>query len=142
MRSPRDWLRPGSLLALSVLAVGGGLLSLILLSPQAATRHNYSKVRLGMSQAELCRLLGTPAYQVTESGLVNGPESYSISPLMSEQERRQRGYQEYRRQQWSSSKVTIIAISDLQGRIVCRYTGPGHQRSWIQVLRYRFARWF
>jgi hypothetical protein len=32
-------------------------------------------------------------------------------------------------------------ISDLQGQVVCRYTGPGQKHDWFEYFRYRlFAR--
>jgi hypothetical protein len=138
---PRNWLHPGSLLALSILTILGSLLGLILLSQDSVTRHNFAKIRVGMSTAELSQLLGTPEYQANESGLVDGPEHYSTNHALSAEERRRSGIQEYRRQQWSSSELTIIAISDLQGRVVCRYAGEGRRRSWIALLRYRLTRW-
>jgi hypothetical protein len=75
-----------------------------------------------MSQAELHHLLGSPHYQVVEIGLVNGPKIYATNGWLSAEEKRRLGYREYRRQAWSSLELTIVAISDLQGWVVCRYT--------------------
>jgi hypothetical protein len=79
-------------------------------------------------------LLGTPDFQGMELGRVNGPENYSFS-LQPRNELRQDGHRDYWRQQWSSSKITIGVISDLEGQVVCRYSYAIQTRSWLEVLR-------
>jgi hypothetical protein len=99
------------------------------------TLSNFGKIRVGMSQPELRHFLGTPEYEVVEPGLVQGPETFSTNDLLSEKQRRTRGFQEYRRQQWSSSELFIVVISDLQGRAVCRYKRRPWKTDWMTFLR-------
>ena len=142
MRLPRNWFHPGPLLTLSSLAVVGAVLVLFLWSRERVTRQNFGKIRVGMSMAELHQVLGPPDYRVVQSGLVNGPESYSTNSFLSEEERRQRGFRDYQHLQWTSSDLTIVAISDAEGLVVCRYTGPGQKTDWIAFLQYWLTRWF
>ena len=63
--------------------------------------------------------------QIVESGLVDGPETYVTNRDQSDEERRRRGFRDYRRQQWTSLEIEIVAIIDADGRVVCRYSGAG-----------------
>ncbi len=44
-------------------------------APNAITSANFRRIEAGMSQAELRSLLGVPEYDVTELGLVDGPDT-------------------------------------------------------------------
>jgi hypothetical protein len=137
--SLRRWLRSHPRLAAALFtgALVASFLGLLVLlwPPNPITRANFDRIRVGMSQAELYGLLGAPQYQTVESGLVEGPETYATNRDQSDEERRRRGFREYRRQQWTSSEVTIIVISEPQGRVVCRYSGDGQTRDWLAFLR-------
>ena len=63
--------------------------------------------------------------QIVESGLVDGPETYVTNRDQSDDERRRRGFRDYRRQQWTSPEIEIIAIINADGRVVCRYSCAG-----------------
>jgi hypothetical protein len=135
MRQRWNWPRSLSWLALLAAALATFMLALVLWPHGTVTRANFQRIRVGMSQADLRDLLGQPEYDTVELGLVKGSETYSLNFTESEEKRRERGFRNYRRQQWSSSEITIIAISDLEGSVVCRYAGGGQRRSWLDLLR-------
>ena len=141
MRLFLDWrrARPRLVPVRSFLAA---LLVVMLWPRERATRLDFAKIHPGMSQAELQQLLGMPEFDVLETGLVNDSENYSTNNHLTKEEKRERGFREYQHQQWSSPEISIVVISDLQGRAVCRYAGPGHGRAWIAFLRYWLRRWF
>jgi hypothetical protein len=142
MRPPWRWLSSRSLLTLSILTGVGVALLLVLWPSNPVTRANFRKIQVGMSQAELRSLLGPPEYQTVESGLVDGPEVYVTNQNQSDEERRQRGFREYLRQQWTSAEIEIVSISDSEGTVVCRYSGEGRRLDWIAFLRSWLSRWF
>jgi hypothetical protein len=141
MRLPRKWGRLLTLLVAAILVIGLVSLLLFLRSstpPSPVTRANFQRIEVGMSQSDLRSLLGAPEYDATELGRINGPDSYSLNFIQSEKERRQSGYRDYRRQQWTSSECSIIVISDPERKVVCRYTREGQKparlaffRSWL-----------
>ena len=118
--------------------------SLVVLLPrERVTRANLEKIELDMSQAGLHGLLGPPDYQTVELGMVNGPNSYSTNFGDSAKELRLRGYRDYTRQQWHSPEITIITISDAEGRVVCKYSGEGQRRvNAIDIVWYWLRRLF
>jgi hypothetical protein len=142
MRPVRRWLWSHPRLAAAALACAAIALLLLLWPPNPVTRANLARIRVGMSQAELHRVLGAPEYQTVEWGLVDGPETYITNRDQGEEERRRRGFREYRRQQWTSSEVTIIVIAEPHGQVVCRYSGEGQRRDWFAFLRSWWRRWF
>jgi hypothetical protein len=125
VRSPGRWLRSHPWLTLAALAGAVVTLSWIVLGGNQVTRSNFDRIQLGMSRADVHDLLGPPEFQVVESGLVDGPASYITNREQTDEERRRRGFRDYRREQWSSSEIEIVVISDLEGRVVCRYPGLG-----------------
>jgi hypothetical protein len=125
---------------MAVIVIAALVLSMVLW--ERVTRQKLGAIRIGMSQAELRHLLGPPDNRVVETGLVNGPGHYSTNSFLSEDEKRRMGFRTYQREQWSSREVSIVVISDLQGKAVCRYAGPGHKRDWISLLRAWLSRWF
>jgi hypothetical protein len=91
---------------------------------------NFQKIRIGMSQAELLGLLGPPNSATAELGLVVGPDKYGRGfrgPEI-EAKKRKHGFRDYLRQEWGSAdrqhvppkSVSIVVISDLEGKVVCR----------------------
>jgi hypothetical protein len=104
------------------------------------TRANVARLQIGISQAELRHLLGEPDSQIVESGLVDGPEHYITNRDLSDDERRRRGFREYRREEWTSAEVDVVVISDTEGRVVCKYSGPGQPTDWFARLRFWLSR--
>jgi hypothetical protein len=101
MRISRIWLQSRLLFATFGVAIVAVALLVGFWPREVITQKNFAKIQIGMSQDELCRLLGTPEYQTVETGLVNGPNCYSINAHQSAEEARRRGYGQYRRQHWS-----------------------------------------
>jgi len=137
---PVDWLRKGPVwrtaTALGVVIAALALIVVIAvfeyvrLFPEKVTRAGFQSIRIGMPQSELYQLLGSPGFAETEWGLVEGPDAYVTNASQSLAEKQQRGFQEYRRQQWISSEITIIVIFDGDGTVVCRYASEG-QQGWL-----------
>jgi hypothetical protein len=109
---------------------------------QRITAANFSKSQIGMSQAELRGLLGDPEFDSVLFGLVEGPKTFITKfDFSNEQEQlRQRGFQDYRFQQWTSSEISIVVVSDQEGQVVCRYSSEGRPWEWRRFLR-RFIFW-
>jgi hypothetical protein len=105
------------------------------------TQANFVRIQIGTSEAELRHLLGPPDFQLIESGLIDGPETYVTNRDQSDDERRRRGFRDYRREQWTSAEVEIVVISDMEGRVVCKYSGPGQRTGWFTRLRLWLSRW-
>ena len=124
-----------------VACVVTAVIVVLLLPPERVTRANFEKIELGMSTADVQRLLGRrPNFEMVESGIVRGPAAYSMD--FDPKGLRQDGYQDYKRQQWDSPDVIIVVVSDATGRIVCRYTAPGEGRrpsvfetAWYWIMR-------
>jgi hypothetical protein len=117
------------------------VLSFVARSSNPVSRANFRRIEVGMPQAEVCSLLGAPEYEVEELGLVYGPETYTVNFGQSDEERRRRGFRDYRRQQWTSPEISIIVISDSEGKVVCRYSGKGREPYWLALLRSWLSRW-
>jgi hypothetical protein len=102
-----------------------------------------SKIRVGMSRVEVRRLLGGPAsYQAKQLGLVRGPDAYTTNRSADPQTLRERGFRDYLFEQWSSPEVSIMVVSDMEGRVVCRYSGKGQTGvNWVWVVIERVKRW-
>jgi hypothetical protein len=126
---------------LGVLAGSICVLSLAFLPSIRITAANYDRIQVGMTQAELYDLLGPPESQTVELALAEWPETFVVNFSQSEAERRRRGFRDCRREQWVSSYMEIIVVSDLEGRVVCRYTGPGRKPYWLLILRSWLRRW-
>ena len=60
---PRTWLRLAARLTAITLAVTGAIIAFSLLTGEKVTQRSFDKIRVGMSQAEICALLGQPEYQ-------------------------------------------------------------------------------
>jgi hypothetical protein len=119
-------------------ALFGALLSALAVAwpRERVTAGNFDKVRLGMSQAELYRLLGPPMYQTTELGLVRGPEDYTVGLQTAREQLLGGRFQEYFREHWHSSEIAITVISLPDGVVVCRYKGEGvAAQTWLEVCR-------
>jgi hypothetical protein len=134
MRALENWVRPRLILAIIGLSLIIAVLVFVLWPRERVTRQNFGKIWVGMSQAELYQLLGSPHYQIVEIGIVDSPDSYSTNKHLSIEEKRLRGYRDYRRQHWASPKLTISVISDLKGEVVCRYTSQGHTSDWFELV--------
>jgi hypothetical protein len=98
-----------SLVLLACLVTGA--IVILLLSRERVTRVNFEKIKLGMSQADVERLLG-PA--VETQPVCN---TWKVWP----QELREEGYQDCAFQRWSSARMTIILITDATGTVVDRF---------------------
>jgi hypothetical protein len=122
---PRYWLLVVFLASLMAL-----IIVVLILKPRGnITQANFQKIRIGMTESALRHWLGPPDYQTVELGLVRGPISYSVDFGSDKEALRQQGHRDYRRQQWSSAELTIIAISDTEGKVVCCYRGEGQKNS-------------
>jgi hypothetical protein len=141
IRVLRDGLNSRPLLASMALALVAAALFWIVWPRPWVTRKNFARIRVGMSQAELYQIFGRPEYDAQSFGLVSGPDTFSTNDHQSIDERRRRGFLVYRFQQWASPELSIVAISDLQGRVVCRYTAPGHTPGWFTALQGWLSRW-
>jgi hypothetical protein len=130
-----------SLAVATILAVSFWLAPLPLGRPNKITRENFRKINLGMPQAELSELMGAPEVSSTGLGKVEGPETYTINPALSAAEQRARGFREYRFQQWTSSDILIVVITDAEGTVVCRYCGEGPKVHWFPVIRSWLPPW-
>lgn len=117
-------------LLISVAVVVGLVALLVYAWPKGrVTRASFAKIRIGMSQTELHDLLGrAPDLRAMDLGRVEGPDRYAVNFATDPKELRRKGYGDYWREQWTSSEVTIIVITDLKGQVVCRYTGGGQSR--------------
>jgi hypothetical protein len=135
MRRTWDWLRSHPRLALLATAVAAVAVGFVWWPREAVTRANFQLIQVGMSQADLCDLLGRPDYDTVELGLVQGPETYTVNFSQSDDERHRRGFRNYRHQQWTASEITIVVISDPEGHVVCRYSSEGQGRRWFDSLR-------
>jgi hypothetical protein len=122
------------LIAIVVAVVIAGLV-LAVWPREVITKKNFARIQVGMTQSDLYDLLGAPQYQTVEIGLVNGPESYATNSHISAEEKHRRGFRQYRRDQWTSAECTISAISDAQGRVVCRYVSSGERAGWPAFFR-------
>ena len=123
------------LLIAVVVAVGMAGLVFLVWPHEAITKKSFAQIQVGMSQNDLYHLLGAPHYQTVEIGLVSGPENYATNSHMSAEEKHRRGFRQYRREHWTSAECTISAISDVQGRVVCRYVGSGEKADWLAFFR-------
>ena len=134
----RRWGWPRSHQWVALLATGIAVVAVVfvLWHRGAVTRASFQRIQVGMSQAELCGLLGRPEVDTMELGMVQGPDTYSIIVGGSDDERRQEGFMNYRRQQWASPEITIIVISDPDGSAVCRYSREGQSLlGWLDLVR-------
>ena len=78
MRSPQIRVRARTLAWIALLLLGA-LLVFVFWPRERVTPQNFSKIHIGMSQAELRHLLGYPHFQVVELGFVDGPETYTVN---------------------------------------------------------------
>src|SRR5260370_38682790 len=136
MRLALRWLRWPPVLAFAACAVAIAALALALWPRQRITQANFDRIQVGMFQAELLELLGPPEFDKLELGLVLDSDNYAVNHFYPEEHLRRQGYQEYRWQQWTSSEICIVVVSDLQeGQAVCRYSGEGRRQDWLSYLR-------
>ena len=127
------WLQ---LTAMIVAAIGIGVLAFVTWNRDHQISHrNYSRIHVGMSQADLRSLLGCdPDYKVSELGMVSGPDDYASNFGTKPEELRKLGYKECQRLQWHSPEITISVILDSTGIVVCRYKSGGQTTTWFQKL--------
>jgi hypothetical protein len=102
---------------------------------QRITAANFCTIQIGMSQTELRGLLGDPEFDFVGLGVVEGPDIYVTNSILPEEQLRQRGFQDCRYQQWTSSEITISVISNQQGEVVCRWSSKGRPWEWREFLR-------
>ncbi len=128
-------------LLISVAVVVGVLAVLVATLPDGrVTRAVFAKIRIGMSQDDLRDLLGRALdFQTMDLGRVDGPEHYAVNFGTDPKELRRAGYQDYRREVWISSEVTITVVSDSGEQVVCRYSSGGQSRlrdfwNWLSAL--------
>ena len=128
-------LRTSPVLAIVALAIVVATVTVAVWPKQRVTAANFDKIQIGMSQAELRELLGTPEFDFVELGLVEESEGYVTNKNFNEEQLRQRGFRDYRHQQWTSTEITISVISDQEGEVVWRYRGQGQPGNWDAFLR-------
>ena len=131
------WSRPVLAVALAIIVAA---VLFTLWPKQRISSANFDKIEIGMPQAELRELLGAPEFDSVVFGLVEGPKTFSTNFHFSNEQLRQRGFRDYGYQQWNSSDITIVVISDQQGEVVCRYNLEGQPWDWPAFLR-RFIFW-
>ena len=104
------------LVLLASLLVAG--IVLLLLPRERVTRANFDKIEIGMSVADVERLLGPPDFE------------YPPNPYFDSQGRKQR-YQDCAGHGWSSPEITILLISNGDSRIVRRDRADGQTRATV-----------
>jgi hypothetical protein len=123
-----------ALVLLACLLIAG--IVILLLPRERVTRANFEKILIGMSQADVHRLLGPPDFQAVELGIFRGPD-YELNSLFGPDKLRRMGYREYTRLYWRSQQIGINVILDNDGIVVFRYSldekGP---ESWTDLVRY------
>ena len=103
------------------------------------TPANFAKIQIGMSKAELRSMFGPAENETVELGIIGSSGAYGIVLGHPDpQDLRRKGYREYIRQTWISPAITITAVSDLEGKVVCRYSGDGQVRNRPRT----FLSWF
>ena len=132
------WSRP--VLAFAALAIIVGAVILALWPKEKITAVNFAKIEVGMPQAELRGLLGPPEFDRVLFGLVEGRNTFTTNFYFSNEQLRQRGFRDYRFQQWTSSEISIVVVSDQEGQVVSRYSHEGRPWNWRMFLR-RFIFW-
>ena len=141
MKSPWSWVRSHPRMTLAVLTVAVVVLSSVARPANPVSRDNFRRIEVGMARAEVRGLLRPPKYEAEEVSLVTGPETYAVTFGQSGEEERRRGFRKVRRQQWTSSEISIIVISDAKGTVVCRYSGEGREPYLLALLRSWLSRW-
>ena len=132
------WSRP--VLAFAALAILVAAVILTSWSKQRISAANFDKIEIGMSQTELYGLLGAPEFDRVLFGLVEGRNTFTTNFYFSNEQLRQRGFRDYRFQQWTSSEISIVVVSDQEGQVVSRYSHEGRPWNWRMFLR-RFIFW-
>jgi hypothetical protein len=135
MTMVRNWVRFSPFLAFVALAIAVATLVFGLWPKQKITKANFNKIQIGVPQGELCRLLGNPEFDAVELGTVRDAKNYATNDYYKRDQLLGMGYQDFRHQQWISSEISINVISDLNGDVVCRYSGPGREQDWREFLR-------
>ena len=109
----------------------GALLLIALLVPVAisfwprVTAENYAQIDVGMSLADVERILGKPRYDNAEYGIIGETGAYVTNRSLSEEDKLAMGYRKYRRLQWMSHEITIVVVFDSHGLVATRYRGEG-----------------
>jgi len=111
---------------------------------QRVTEANFLKIKVGMSEADLRVLLGAPKLDEVVFGLVVAPDRFMhcdnnrkewYDNHFGKQQLLELGYRNYRRQEWTSSEITIVAVFNQQGPLVCWYKGEGEPWDWLEFLQ-------
>jgi hypothetical protein len=105
---------------------------IMLLARERVTEANFVKVTLGMSEADVRRLLGPPDFEPgCRPALYDAAELYDAADFHFAT-----GYRYYTRQQWSSPEITIALCSDPDDRVAHRYRGEGQRRPTVFEIEY------
>ena len=93
------------------------------------TNIDFQNVQIGMTRAELHRLLGSPDHEQIVLGMVTSPTSMTVN--FSDGEYRKRlqrsGYNDHILECWFSPSITIMAYVDAKDQVVCRYSAGGQR---------------
>lgn len=93
------------------------------------TNTDFQNVQIGMTRAELHRLLGSPDHEQIVLGMVTSPTSMTVN--FSDGEYRKRlqssGYNDHILECWFSPSITIMAYVDAKDQVVCRYSAGGQR---------------
>lgn len=142
MRFPSKWLRSHPLLALFILGLVAATVAFVLWPRERVTLANFQKIDLGMSQADVTALLGTPGIQVAELGFITDEKTYSVNFSLDKDDLRRKGHRDYLFQQWDSREIVIVVISDQDGHVVCKYSNDGRKWSWRELIPSSIRRLF
>jgi hypothetical protein len=147
-------LRSGPVLVFVALAIVVATVTLTLWPRNRISAANFDRIQIGMSQAELRGLLGSPQIDDFELGKARGSEEYVSARddgvllltnrvgttcldgdyRYSKVELRLMGFQDYQCQTWVSSEIRIYVISDQEGHVACRFRHEGRPWDWHRFL--------
>jgi hypothetical protein len=117
MRLFRTRLHAVSLVFLACLLVGG--IVILLLPRERVTRANFEKIEIGMSLADVERLLGPPSGRKPMLGMFQDGR-FVWDGLDGAEELRRKGYGDYDMLGWASPGIEIVVFFDTHGIVVDR----------------------
>ena len=132
-RSAGWWFYAGS--AAAALLIVLVLVVLMLRHEARISRGNYALVRIGMSEADACDVLGTPGHAELQLGIVAGPHEYGTNRTYPPARLRTLGYKDYRFRQWTGPDLTIVVICDTTGVVAAKYCRDGQNLTWFSRIR-------
>jgi hypothetical protein len=140
------WFRTRARLCLSLAFLGCLLMAVtlsLMLPRERVTLANLKRIELGMSKADVCRLLGAPRAQTAVLGIFRDGR-LELGPIFySSQELHRLGYHDYTQLGWASPEMTILVIVNVEGLVVARTSlDRGSSLTWFDELRLWVSRFF